>query len=422
MDENTNNIVIQELNSYTKNMLLKINTDYSINYCLVNDIKKISNREYDLIFDEKQNLNSIKNVLEKYMNNTSSIYYSKLSNVDSILVLNSNTIKISLKKDDPYFVYNLNIPIDINNNTVNYELDSNSNSNKVIYNRSNKAKSSLPLKIVLKKYQDMYKAVDAYKKGEINIFVTNAENTENIIGKYEYNISTFRNGETAFLLLNNSSKLLANEEIRRAIAYSIDKNKIINDVLLNKADKIDLPYIYDEAKYSYDIYAAENMLLTNGYKKINNIYSKDENEVALNLIVNKQDKTNISIANKVKNNLSAVGISVNIEKLSESDIKKRVNSDSYDMLIAKVSLNDNPDISFIKNELFITDTINQKLEYINNSLVSELSKNIFELQNELSNSVSIIGLYASTCYVIYSKDIIGLEDISYLKIFEKLFN
>ena len=91
------------------------------------------------------------------------------------------------------------------------------------------------------------------------------------------------------------------------------------------------------------------------------------------------------------------------------------------MVIAKLNLNDNPDISFIKNNLFITESISQKLDMINDSTISNLPNTIKELQSELSSNVSIIGLYANTSYIIYSKDIIGLENVSYLKIFEKLF-
>ena len=424
LDENTSNVVLQELNNYTKNMLITVNQDYTINYCLADSIEKISNKEYNLKIKDKIEANDIKKSIEEYFKNTNSIYYSKLNNIDSLSVTNNNTIKIYLKNDDPYFVYNLNIPINLNESIANYELDNKSNSNKLIYNRAKKASSSLPVRLIVKKYKDMYKAVEAYKKGEINVFVTNAENTENIIGKYEYNISTFRNGETAFLFLNNKSKLLAKEEIRKAIAYSIDRDKIIKDIISSKADKIDLPYIYDEARYSYDIYAAENILLTSGYKKINGLYVKtdDGTQSILNLIVNKDDKININIANRIKKNLSAMGIGINLEKLSQNAIKKRLKSNDYDMIIAKVNLNDNPDISFIKNKLFTTASINEKINNINNSSVMELANNIKSLQNELSDNISIIGLYASTSYVIYSKNIIGLENLSYLKIFENVFN
>ena len=71
-----------------------------------------------------------------------------------------------------------------------------------------------------------------------------------------------------------------------------------------------MPYIYDSIKYKYDVYAAENLLLTSGYKKINKVYSKIENRekitLALDLLVNKADAKKVSVANIIKNNLDSL--------------------------------------------------------------------------------------------------------------------
>lgn len=40
------------------------------------------------------------------------------------------------------------------------------------------------------------------------------------------------------------------------------------------SEVIDIPYIYSDIKYKYDLYAAENALLINGWKKTSGIYTK----------------------------------------------------------------------------------------------------------------------------------------------------
>ena len=46
LDYDTNNVVINELNKYSKDMLLEINEDYSITYKCISGVTKVSNKEY----------------------------------------------------------------------------------------------------------------------------------------------------------------------------------------------------------------------------------------------------------------------------------------------------------------------------------------------------------------------------------------
>lgn len=426
LDENINNVIIAELNKYSKDMLLVVNSDYTIEYKCISKIEKVSNKEYILYKNEDSEitLDGIKKKIESYRSNKESVYYSKVENIKSVTVIDEQRLKIELKKADIYFVYNLDLPMDTTYNT-NYIKSSNSTSSKLVYNRHEDANEELPKSITVSKYKDMYAACNAYKSQKIDIFVTNAENVQNILGKYEYNIKTYRNGESVFLIGNYESKLYSRPEVRQAIAYGIDRDSIIKDVLKQKGDKIDLPYIYDEVKYKYDVYAAENLLLTNEYKKSNKVYSKIENGVKINLnldlLVNKNDEIKVSIAKKIKNNLTSIGISVNIEKLSESKLKKRIKNNDYDLVLATVNLNINPDISFIQNDLFMTEKITTAKANVEKTDIANLQNNIKLLQNAMSDDISVVGIYSDVSYLIYSKDIIGIDNTNYMNIFESLF-
>lgn len=424
LNSTTKNVVINELNKYSKDMLLEVNEDYTITYKCVSSITKVSNKEYILTINPESNVtaNGIKEALDNYRTDKQSVYYSKLSNIESITVLNDNKLNVKLKTESPYFIYNLDINLTTSSDMTNYVQDASSTTNNLVLSRNKDADKSLPAKVVVIKYKDVYEAVQAYKEKKINMFVTNAENVMNILGRNEYNIKSYRNGKSVFLLYNPNSEICKRQEIRRAIAYSIDRDGIINDILKSKGNKIDLPYIYDNIKYKYDVYAAENILLTNGYKKVNNVYSKSENglkiKLELTLLVNKQDELKVSIANKIKNNLNSIGIKVNVEKLSESKIQDRVKKGTYDLVIANIDLNNIPDISFIRNNLINTSPINQAIENIKNAEINNLSNTINNLQNVLSEQVAIIGLYCDISYLIYSKDIIGIDQISYMNLFK----
>lgn len=420
------NMVLNELNKYSKDMLLEINVDYTITYKCLAAVNKISNKEYVLTrnTNSKVSVEQIKNELDGYRTNKQSVYYEKLKLIESINIIDVNNINVKLKSDLPYFVYNLDICLSTSKDYNNYVQDETSSSDKLILTRHEDAIKELPAKVIVTKYKDMYAVAQAYKNKEINMFVTNAENITNILGKYEYNLKAYRNGETLFLFGNPQSKLFSIDEVRKAIAYSIDRDGIIKDILNAKGEKIDLPYIYDDIRYKYDVYAAENLLLTSGYKKSNNVYSKTENglktKLELNLLVNKKDEIKINIADKIKKNLNSIGIKVNVEKLSESKIQSRIENGNYDLALASVNLNNIPDISFIKNNLFITQDIVEKLDILNTSSIVDLNKNIIDIQKLLSDTVSCIGIYSGVSYLLYSKDIVEIKQVNYMNLFGNL--
>ena len=422
IDSNSKNLLLNELNKYYKDMLLEINEDYSITYKCISNIKKISDKEYILTKNADSNVtvNQIKQDLDTYKSNKASVYYNKLKNIDTIQEIDENNLNIKLKKDSQFFVYSLDICLSSTKDITNYVKQEESNENNLILVRHKNANKNLPYKVVVTKYKDMYSAVQAYKNKEINMFVTNAENVANILGKYEYNLKSYRNGETVFLFTNPKSSILAKDEVRKTIAYSIDRDSIIKDILKSKGDKIDLPYIYDDVKYKYDVYAAENLLLTTGYKKSNKVYSKTENGkkivLELDLIVNKQDEIKVAIANRIKNNLSALGIKVNIEKLSKEKMEQRINKGNYDMVVASVNLNNVPDISFLNNNMYITQAANQAQDKIEALDIQQIGKGVNEFKDALSESVATIGIYSDVSYLIYSKEIIGIDNISYMNL------
>ncbi len=419
-DENTNNIVLKELKHYTSYMLLKINEDYTFTYDVLENIEKTNEKEYILKIKKSKEYTpeSIKNIILSYMVDEKSVYYPNVSNIEQI-VAGEGALTITLKEQDPYFVYNLELPV---GNTLNkdYVVSAEATAMAKIYERTKAADRTLPKRIIVKRYKDMYAGVEAYKKAEINILITNQKNVQNILGKYEYNVSTVKTGESVFLLFNQNSELISRDEIRKVLAYGINRDSIIKDTMQSLAETIDLPYVYDKSKYKYDIYAAENLLLSNGYTKVNKVYTKDKKKVELTLIVNKEDEEKVAIANTIKNNLTALGVNINVEKLTKDELNKRITKGTYDLVLANVNLNNNPNINFITSKLYLTEGIKTALEAINISDTVNLPQEIKNASNTMSESISTIGIVAKTTYVISNKNLTGLTDISYLNILKNL--
>ena len=205
LDYDTNNVVINELNKYSKDMLLEINEDYSITYKCISGVTKVSNKEYIVLRNEESdvNINSIKSAIDGYRKDKNSVYYTKLSNISSTSIVDENSLNVKLKNNDPYFIYNLDICLESASDNTNYVQDSVSTSNKLVFNRNKNTNKELPKQVIVTKYKDMYAAVEAYKESKINMFITNTENVENILGKYDYNIKTFKMITTLKLLCDS---------------------------------------------------------------------------------------------------------------------------------------------------------------------------------------------------------------------------
>ena len=247
-----------------------------------------------------------------------------------------------------------------------------------------------------------------------------------LIGKREYNTKKYRDGETIFLLGNSKSSLFKRKEVRQALAYAINRDEIVKNVDMKFSEVIDIPYIYSDIKYKYDLYAAENVLLLNGWKKTGGIYNKNDGyeykKIELNLLVNKDDSQKTNIADSIKEMVEKIGIRINVLKLSEEEINTRVQTGDYDLVLSTVYINDSPDIEYLYNYLNVSDITNSAIENVKKSDLSNIEENVDILKNTLYSEVACIGIMAKTTNVVYQKYIKGFDNISYMNIFEELEN
>jgi len=425
-DDNTSNVVLTELNSYTNGVLLRIDSEYNIMYSLLEDVEKISNTEYILKISNNNSLtaNVLKARLNSY-NTSTSKYYTNVQNIKSMEVQDEKSLKIILEKEMPLFIYNLQLPIISSGGGIYTKNTIKNNDNILTYIA--KAGYSIPSTININKLETDEQAVELFKNDKINMFITNNFQISDMLGKYEYNIHSYRDGKCLMLFGNKASKLFSKKEIRQTIAYSIDRDKIKKDIYLNSGESIDLPFIYSDVKYKYDIYGAQNILLTNGYTLEQAIFTKVENGVkikaSLKLIVNKNDENKLKVASYIKENLKRVGIEINIVTMNEANLKKTLNQGDYDLVLADLYINENPDLSYIKEYININEKTNKAfLNIASSTNTNELVENVKALNIVLSDEVVCIGIHANTSYVVSKKDVTMLDEIRYMNIFSKLLS
>jgi peptide/nickel transport system substrate-binding protein len=426
----TNNIILNEILLKTKLRLISINTDYTINYLLANKIEKINNLEYRINISKEYNLKA-KNVVDSINKikeiGSNNIYYKQLSNIESANVESDYLADIKLKTEDPYFIYTLNFPIYdegyLESVDSEYKI-SNTSQNSVTFS-SNSSKSNLK-SINVMSYADTDNMVSDFRNNSIDMFVASTDSVVQLVGKHDYSIKKYRDGETTFLLGNKNSVMFSRKEVRQALLYAMNRDEIVKQVNSSFGETIDLPYIYSGIKYKYDVYGAENSLLSNGWKKVSGLYSKDidgtTRSLEMNLLVNESDSNKVQIAEKINQMLGAIGVNINIVKLNQEDINNRVKSGDYDIVLASVYINEIPDISFIESYLNINNATNEAIDLVKNSSVENISSNIQNLQNVLSSEIACIGIMARNEDIVYQKYILGFENTNYMNIFNGFKN
>ena len=420
------NIILNELVSSLSNKLISINKDYSINYIVAKSIKKVSNKQYFIelnpdynvkVEDIKNTINEIKSAGDK------NIYYECINNIWSIDEQGKNEFSITLKQDDPYFVYNLTFPIVNTGNNYPYDIK-NEGESSVLFTRK-KSNSTLST-IQFTGYSDIDNLIEDFKNSKIDMFTASSDSIMQLIGKYEYNVKKYRDGQNIFLLGNKDSKVFSQKEVRQALLYSLNREEIVKKINSTFSEVIDIPYIYSSIRYKYDIVGAKNILIQYGWKNEKGMNKKtvgeEELTLELTLLVNEKDNTKVKIADMIKDMAENVGIRINIKKAKDNQLTELIKNKSYDIILADVYVNDKPDITYLEEYININDKVNSALNIVKQNSIEDLPKNIATLQDVISDEIACIGILARNTNVVYQKNINGFEDINYMKVFYNLEN
>ena len=424
------NLILNDIYKATSLSLIKVEQDYSLKYQVARNIAKNSNKEYVITLNEDYNLDvdDIVFSIDSIMSfGESNMYYDRLSIIENVDKLSKYELKLTLKEDNPYFIYYLDFPLLDNENKVTGEYIYNSDESGVSFTRANLRQDTTLESIRINNYNTVDEVVDEFVNGNIDLFFATSNNDMQLIGKKDYNVKKYKDGETLFLFGNKNSNVFSRKEIRTALMYSLNRDEIVKNSDNNFIEVIDLPFLYSTIKYKYDVVGAQNIMNSNGWNKNGyGTYEKYENGnyigATLRLLVNEQDTNKVNIANNIKNMAQNVGINIEIETLSQENISQKVESGDYDIVLASVYLNETPNISFLKNYLNINEETDQAFLQVENSNAEDLPQNIQNLEYVLSNEVACIGIYARNINLVYQKYISGFDNINYMKIFDNINN
>lgn len=245
------------------------------------------------------------------------------------------------------------------------------------------------------------------------------------------NLTEYTTSFYTFLGFNFENKILMDKNIRKSIAYAIDRQNIVKDEFLNHAKLSEYPYHPsswlnepNNLIYNINIDKSKELIKASGYtdsdednildKNIDNI----KHNLQLRLLVNNQNPVRVSIANKIKESLKNIGFVINLDLVDNVTYNNKILNKDFDILLAEWKLSPVPDLTFAFHSSSIEDGKNfinyssidmdRVLESIFNSVnENDLMDGIKEFKSLFVDELPYLSLFFRTSAVISNDRVYG---------------
>ncbi len=181
-----------------------------------------------------------------------------------------------------------------------------------------------------------------------------ARQTESNIFKNNYNKFRYLSFSYTYLGYNLKNPFFTDKRVRQAISHAIDKNEIINGVLLGLGKEATGPlkpgaWAHNDKvkKYPYDPKKARELLAEAGWRDSNNdgILDKDGQPFAFEIITNQGNEVRAKCAEIIQRRLAEVGISVKIRIIEwAAFVNEFINKRRFDATILGWTIPMDPDM------------------------------------------------------------------------------
>jgi len=169
------------------------------------------------------------------------------------------------------------------------------------------------------------------------------------------NYRKFRYPANAFTYMgyNLTSPLFTDVRVRQALSYAINRQSIIDGIVLGIGRPCTGPYAHvswaynpDAKSYPYDPGRARRMLAEAGWKDINNdgILEKDGRPFRFTVMTNQGNNERIRTCEIIQQNLKDVGIELSIRVMEWQAFLEQIDKRSFDAMILGWSMSRDPDL------------------------------------------------------------------------------
>ena len=295
-------------------------------------------------------------------------YGYSLEDVSSVSASSYNTVVFTLKKEDPYFINQLDFPIfkkgsDKKTSSDNLEIPPISsgaytvdetklklNTNKYYYGEKPTVKT-----IKLINTPDGEALEHNLQIGNVSYHYSDLSNCKllQVRGKYK----KVNSNNLVYIGANLSSGLLSKVDMRQAVSAALDREDISNTAYFQNAVPTSNAFHPDWAKGNNLTAINQNSINENVYlalldeigynsKDKSGYYVNSEGErLSLSLVCYKENAWRMSAADLIKKQLKVAGIDVKVQRYSWNDYTYALKNGHFDMYLAEVCIGNNMDIS-----------------------------------------------------------------------------
>ena len=359
---------------------------------------------------EKFTAEDVKFTLDTIMNpNNNSEIASNYEEIETVDILNENEVKIKLSAPNVALLDYLTVGIipkhilegediitsDFNKNPIGtgpYKVDKWEIGQSITLVKNNdyfKKKPNID-RIIFKIVEDTKVKAIQLKSGELDLAQVSPKDIENLKDNDNLSVYNMKTADYRGIMYNfNSPVFKNNKELPKALSYGIDREKIINTVLLGYGEKAYSPLQMSEfnneniEKFEYNPNKAREELENSGWKmNKEGIYEKNGSELSFTVVCPEGDQVRIDMANICAQELREIGANVEVRINTKIDWK---NQDAY--LIGWGSPFDPDDHTY---KVFGTNKGANFSSYSNLNI-----DNILKLARETNNKEERIDLYKS---------------------------
>lgn len=242
-----------------------------------------------------------------------------------------------------------------------------------------------------------------------------------------YNVSIpYRTNQLECLLTNNSSSELT-PEVRRAIRYALDRQKIISTAYSGMATLTNFPFYPGTWMYNTDLDPMFNVNLDEARKLLaeagwedtndNNILDRvnsegEVRELSLRFYVYEEPDIDVNVrltaANMIADQLAQIGIECRITAMTMPNLKEKLSAGTYDLALVSYAMDVCPDPGFLLTKGNAGNYVRYKSDRMT-TLCNELRKQVtqsdyrqklMEIQNLFMEDCPFICLYYRMGFVI----------------------
>lgn len=208
----------------------------------------------------------------------------------------------------------------------------------------------------------------AVQNGETDI-VTDVPFTDLQTLKSNNNVSVqqFNTARIYFYTYNLKKDYLADVNIRRALIYAVNKDEVVNNVLMGVGGvphgifMDDVPWNNSDVDcYNYDVEKAKQLLDTAGFTDSDGDGMREYKgeKVKLNIVTGTRRPGNTLIAQATQGYFKAIGIDAGVQALDGTALSSAQESGSYDLYLSSAATGYVPSASYFLNQYYSSGSKN----------------------------------------------------------------